>query len=137
MALILLVEDTELVRITLRKFLEKAGHDVQDCAGGDEASKLLAVRDFDLVVTDLWMQAGDGLDFIRRTRLGGARLPILAITGGDPRSPLANSADAARDVGATSILMKPVTKATLVSAVSQMLETASLQSPAKGEPIAL
>ncbi|KQT69069.1 MULTISPECIES: response regulator [unclassified Aureimonas] len=135
MALILLIEDTVLVRITLRKFLEKAGHEVVDCAGGIEGLRLFSGQRFDLVVTDLWMQAGDGLDFIRSARSADSGIPILAITGGDPRSPLSTSAEAARGVGASDVVMKPVTKAALVAAVSHLLANASTQSLAKGDCI--
>lgn len=137
MPIVLLIEDVALVRLTLRKFLEKAGHEVVECAGGDEAARVLKTRPFDIVVTDLWMQAGDGLDFIRHVRAGGGTLPILAITGGDPRSPMASSADAARNVGATAILIKPVTKASLTAAVAELLAVQPAPSPAEGNHLGL
>lgn len=122
MSAILLVEDSDLVRATLHKFLVREGHDVTDCASGDEATQLLKQGRFDLVVADLWMQGGDGLQFIRQARASGNAVPIIAITGGDPRSPIANSAKAAGEAGADRVLMKPFAKTTLTSLVGELLE---------------
>ena len=55
MARILLVEDVEIVRTALRRFLESAGHEVTECAGGDEANSIVGAMNFEVVVTDLWM----------------------------------------------------------------------------------
>ena len=85
MAAILLVEDVPTVRTVLRAFLESAGHEVTECAGGEEATRLMKHHSFQVVVTDLRMKDGDGLGFIRDQRSKGATIPIIAMTGGDPR----------------------------------------------------
>lgn len=84
MAAILLVEDVPTVRTVLRAFLEFAGHEVTECAGGEEATRLMKHHSFQVVVTDLRMKDGDGLGFIRDQRSKGATIPIIAMTGGDP-----------------------------------------------------
>ncbi len=118
MAAVLLIEDVAVVRTTLAKFLERGGHQVTACGGGEEAWRLLSHRTVDAVVTDLWMKDGDGIDFIHRLRASGRPTPVIAITGGDPRSPQATSQDAALRAGATRVLMKPVTKAVLLETLA-------------------
>src|ERR1700679_1618582 len=99
MAAVLLVEDVPVVRTTLLKFLERGGHVVSVCGGGDEAWSLIRKNRFHAVVTDLWMINGDGLEFIERVRTGRDATPIIAITGGDPRSTQSTSADVALRAG--------------------------------------
>ena len=77
MSTILLVEDTEDTRISLRRLLEIDGYDVQTAADG-EAGLLLATRIRpDIVVTDFMMPQMDGLSLVLRLRNN----PITADTG--------------------------------------------------------
>ena len=121
MPAVLLIEDVPLVRLSLVKFLERGGHAVTVCTGGDEAWSRMSGRRFDVIVTDLWMMDGDGPGFIRRLRSSGDRTPIIAITGGDPRSPQSTSIDLALSAGADRALLKPITKSTLLNAISESL----------------
>jgi CheY-like chemotaxis protein len=115
---VLLIEDVPIVRTTLRKFLERAGYAVSECEGGESAWTLMNQDKFDVVVTDIWMKDGDGIEFIHRLQTKGAKVPVIAITGGDPRSPQAASGEAAERAGASHVLMKPVTKAVLLETVA-------------------
>ena len=124
MAAILLVEDVEILRTVLSKFLKSAGHVVTECAGGDEARRTAAVKTFDLIVTDLWMRDGDGLAFIRSQATGGRSSPVIAMTGGDPSVTQSKSGEFARQAGATLILSKPVTKTEILNAVGMALVAA-------------
>ena len=121
MAAVLLVEDVPVVRMTLLKFLERGGHVVTVCGGGVEAWSCVNSNRFDAVVTDLWMMNGDGLELIRRMRAKGDLTPVIAITGGDPRSAQSTSVDVALRVGANQALSKPVTKAALLEAIRECI----------------
>lgn len=117
MAKILLVEDVDIVRTVLRSFLESAGHDVTECEGGNEAIRIVGATNFDVVVTDLWMKNGDGVEFIRVQSASGRSQPIIATTGGDPSVGESRSAEFARSAGATRVLIKPVTKTDILKAI--------------------
>jgi DNA-binding NtrC family response regulator len=117
MAKILLVEDVEIVRTVLRRFLESADHEVTECEGGDEATRIIGLRSFDVVVTDLWMKNGDGVEFILAQQAKDRARPILAITGGDPHVTGPKSVEAALRAGATRVLVKPVTKKDILESV--------------------
>ena len=121
MAAVLLVEDVPVVRMTLLKFLERGGHVVTVCSGGAEAWSRLDKNRFDVVVTDLWMMNGDGLELIRRMRTKGELTPVIAITGGDPRSSQSTSVDVALRIGANQALSKPVTKAELLETIRKCI----------------
>lgn len=120
MVAILLVDDVSVVRLTLRKILERGGHEVIECGGGAEALGRLKSTHVDVVITDLWMPEGDGLEFIRKLKAGGAAMPVIAITGGAPRAPTQFSIEQAISAGANKVLMKPVGKDELLGAVAEV-----------------
>jgi len=117
LASVLLVEDVPIVRMILSRFLASGGHGVTECNGGKEASRLIGENQFDVVVTDVFMKDGDGLTFIRDQRSNGVTIPIIAMTGGDPRAPQSESGNLALRAGADSVLIKPVTKSMILEAV--------------------
>jgi CheY-like chemotaxis protein len=121
MAAVLLVEDVATVRIVMRAFLESAGHSVTECAGGEEATQLMKNNPFEVVVTDVCMKDGDGLAFIRYQRSKGTKIPIIAVTGGDPRWPLSEAGNFAVRAGANRVLIKPVTKSEIIREIANAI----------------
>ena len=80
MASILLVDDEESPRATLALLLKQAGHDVVQVEGVLTAAEALTVAAFDLVITDLRMPEGDGLEVIRRTRATRPDAEVIVLT---------------------------------------------------------
>lgn len=78
---ILVVEDDTAVLRVMRLFLEDAGFVVQQAADFAEASALLRDREFDLLITDLDLPGGNGLDLVRRARTYRPRLSSILVTG--------------------------------------------------------
>lgn len=75
---VLVVEDDDDLRATLVETLEGLGARAQEASGGWAAWDRLQSEPFDVVLTDVRMPAGDGLELIRR--LGG-RPPVVVIIG--------------------------------------------------------
>jgi class 3 adenylate cyclase len=80
MATILLVDDEETLRATLALLLKQAGHDVVQADGAAAAAEPLSVTAFDLVITDLRMPEGDGLEMVRRTRAARPDAEVIVLT---------------------------------------------------------
>jgi len=55
MARILVVDDEEPARFTIRDILETAGHEVDEATNGNEAIESQSANPFDLIITDLLM----------------------------------------------------------------------------------
>jgi class 3 adenylate cyclase len=68
MATILLVDDEASARLTLGLLLRHRGHEVHEADGVVAATEALGGAAFDLIITDLWMPDGQGLDVLRVAR---------------------------------------------------------------------
>jgi two-component system response regulator HydG len=80
MADILIVDDEPAARMTLGILLRKRGHRVVQAEGTKAAAKTLAETAFDLVVTDLRMPDGDGLEVLRAARGHCPEAAVILLT---------------------------------------------------------
>jgi YesN/AraC family two-component response regulator len=117
-AKILLVDDDELVRLTLGKILERYGFDTTTAASVPEALKLISSETYDVLLSDLHMPgAGDGLTVVSAMRHSNPAAVTLLLSG----FPEMNAAAHAILLQADEILVKPVDVATLVDVIRQRL----------------
>src|SRR5919202_257301 len=80
-ARLLIVDDEESLRITTAAILEQEGYEVRTAASGDEAVALLEGSDYDLVLTDLHMEGGDGLSVLAELRKRAPLTIAVVLTG--------------------------------------------------------
>ena len=85
MADILLVEDKETLRRVLYLTLENAGYTVTEAADAKQALHQIAISRHRLVLTDLRMPNGSGLDVLRSARAADPDWPQLAQHGHERR----------------------------------------------------
>lgn len=78
---LLVVDDEENLRITTAAILEKDGYVVDTAASGDEAISLVQDFDYDLVLTDLHMENGDGLTVLSQIRRQSPLTISVVLTG--------------------------------------------------------
>lgn len=100
---ILIVDDEEPVRRSLRKALAQEGLVIEDAANGEEALHLLAQAPFDLVLTDIRMSKISGLDLLAEIRERWPDLVVILLTG---YASLESAIEALRQ-GAHDYLLKP------------------------------
>jgi two-component system alkaline phosphatase synthesis response regulator PhoP len=77
---ILLVEDEEALRMTLRDRLRSEGYVVDLAADGDLGLQKATHLPFDLVIVDIMLPRRSGLDVCREIRQAGLAIPILLLT---------------------------------------------------------
>lgn len=82
MAKVLIVDDADALRESLRFVLSRLGHSVRTAADGREALRLIKEEMPDLLVTDVFMPEKDGFEIIQEARRLSPSLPIIAMTGG-------------------------------------------------------
>lgn len=119
-ARILVIDDEELVRQTLRLGLESAGHEVAEARNGEDGLLALEKSPADLVITDIIMPEKEGIEMIVELRRRHPRTAILAISGGS-RTGNIDFLRMARKLGATASLSKPFTNRQLLEAVDSCL----------------
>ena len=78
MADILLVEDKETLRRVLYLTLENAGYTVTEAADAKQALHQIAISRHRLVLTDLRMPNGSGLDVLRSARAADPDVPVVS-----------------------------------------------------------
>ncbi len=100
---LLVVDDEESLRITTAAIFENEGYIVDTASSGDEAIELLNKKDYDLVLTDLHMEGGDGLSVLNSIRRQAPLTISVVLTG----FASVESAIAALQEGAYDYLVKP------------------------------
>jgi CheY-like chemotaxis protein len=111
MARILLIEDIEVARVTMRVALEALGYEVVEAADGAEGVALATATRFDAIVLDLLMPRMHGFEVIERLRkhFVTRATPIVVLTS----KSFANDRTKALEMGANAVLMKPCEPAEL------------------------
>ena len=120
MARILLIDDDDLVRQTVRGILERAGHKVTEATDGAEGLQQATAQRPDLILTDILMPNEDGIEFILKLRKADAKAKIIAMSGGGSVQPVQLLA-MARELGADDCLSKPFARAALLAKIESCL----------------
>ena len=120
MASIIVIDDNEAARGTMRRVLEKAGHQVLEASDGDAGLKLLAETGGRLVITDIFMPGQDGIVTLRRIKKEFPGVRVIAVSGGDATGRIDLRKDAEL-LGAARTLRKPFSPGELRRAVEETL----------------
>lgn len=121
MARILLIDDETDFRKTVRRMLERAGHEVDEAESGRAGLARLDEAKYDLVLTDIIMPDMEGLETIQHVKQRDPNLPVIAMSGGGRVSAMKPLA-VAKMLGATRLLDKPFARADLLENIEQTLE---------------
>jgi DNA-binding NarL/FixJ family response regulator/anti-anti-sigma regulatory factor len=120
LASILIVDDSLIMRRNLRTILERNGHViVAEATNGEDAIRLYALHQPDLVTMDITMPVLNGIEAVRRIITAHPKACIIVISAFDQRNMLFE----AMDNGAKQYMIKPITETKLIQAVSTALET--------------
>jgi two-component system, NtrC family, response regulator PilR len=100
---ILLVDDERSVREFLAIYLKRAGHKVETVADTTEARAAISRHEFDVLITDLRMPDGTGLDVLETSKRLHPETQVIVVTA----YATAETAIAAMKAGAYDYLLKP------------------------------
>lgn len=101
---ILIVDDEEAIRTSLRGILEDEGYSVVEAASGEAALAQIPHHDLSAVLLDIWMEGMDGLETLRRLKERDADLPVIIMSGHGT----IDTAVSATKMGAYDFLEKPL-----------------------------
>ena len=124
-ATILIVDDEDMIRESLRDILEDEHYTVHTAASASEARAQFQALQPDLILLDIWMPDADGISLLREwqqeKRLQG---PVVMMSG---HGTIETAVEATR-LGAYDFLEKPLSTAKLLLTIERALQTWNLQT---------
>jgi DNA-binding NtrC family response regulator len=122
MAIILVIDDDEAVRDSVRIVLTRANHKVIVAENADAGVRCYPSVRPDVVITDLLMPAKDGIEAVREIRRIDPKARIVAMSGGSESTELRFRA-LVEEFGAIESLLKPFRVAQLLAVIERVLNT--------------
>jgi two-component system cell cycle response regulator len=117
---VLVAEDDELIRLVVKRLLEREGFEVLPYADGGAALQGAIENPCALIVTDIRMPGMDGFEFLRRLRAlpEYSAVPVVVLTS------LGSEEDVVRgfQLGADDYVVKPFSSGELVARVRRLLK---------------
>lgn len=122
---VLILDDQDSMRSIVRHLLGQVGiTDILEAKDGSGAIKLLKTPNLkvpDVIISDLYMDGMDGLEFCNQLRrdkqLASNQIPILMLTG--EKDPFIH--DIIRQVGAADIAVKPISAVNLLQRIQDLI----------------
>ena len=122
-ARILVVDDERAIGIAIQRLLTARGHEVETARSVEEAIERLGRTSFHLVITDLGLGTGSGMDVLRWVREHAPETAVIMITAyGSERT-----AVEAMKLGAADYVPKPFDNDELELVVERVLEGVTLR----------
>jgi DNA-binding NtrC family response regulator len=120
-AKVLVVDDDTAMREMMALALRKEGYDVQSAKSADEAWRAVDESSFDLIVTDIYLGDGTGLELLEQCHASCPEARVILVTAHGT----VETAASARQLGVFDYLAKPFEVATLVERVHAALQRRS------------
>jgi len=117
-ARILVVDDEAPVRSMIGATLQRQGYEVLQAVSGSQAIEMLGLGPYDLVLTDIVMQDGNGLALLERIHADQPHLPVVMVSA---IHDISVAIDSMRR-GAYDYLLKPFEREHLVATVQRALD---------------
>ena len=129
---ILIVDDDENIRRTLRLILESEGYDVDEAASGKEAVEKSKKKIYNLALLDIVLPDMQGTQLLKELGETTPKMVKIMITG----YPNLENAVESLNYGADAYLIKPVNFEKLISVVEKKLEKQRMEEVLTIEKIA-
>jgi CheY-like chemotaxis protein len=120
---VLIVDDDPALRETLRRMIESVGYDVDCVADAHAAIAAVAHHVPDIIITDIYMPAGDGFELLNWLRNHGKNIPVIAMSGSSSSSVSGeyDQLSVAEHLGAVAVLDKPFRQSKLIETIDRVL----------------
>jgi UDP-3-O-[3-hydroxymyristoyl] N-acetylglucosamine deacetylase len=116
-ATVLVVDDEERIRSSLRGILSDEGFRVVDTGDASGVLDVIARENPEVVLLDVWMPELDGIELLRRIKRGNPRTHVIMISG---HANIQNAVAATR-LGAADFIEKPFSVSGLLASLEQVL----------------
>lgn len=120
MAKVLIIDDDEVIRMLLARFLTNDGHDVIVAEDGRKGVAALKTHEIDVIITDIYMPNQEGLATIMEVRKSFPTVKVVAMSGGGARLSM-DVLPVAAALGADRTLRKPFTPIEVSTVMADLL----------------
>lgn len=120
---ILVVDDEDLLRWSIKTKLEKWGYETIEAETASQGLKLFTEEAPDLVILDIKLPDGSGIDILRKIKEENPNAPVIIITA----NTTVDNAVAALRLGAFDFICKPINYDELQSSIRNGLEASHLR----------
>jgi len=120
---ILIIDDTETHASLVARVVRKQGNEAVVAQSAEEGLTKFEEQDFDLVITDIFMEGMGGIAGIKKIRALHSHVKIIAMSAGYSEMTAEEALKTAQEVGADVVLPKPFALAELRDVVSKLLES--------------
>lgn len=121
---ILIIDDEEVIHLSLSRILLKQGFQIDSAMTAWEAIEKLKQKSYDLLITDLMMPEMNGIDLLKELQKMEVNIPSIMITG----YPTIRTAVQALRLGATDYISKPFTRQEILAPVCRALRRDSFEA---------
>ncbi len=118
---VLIVDDDPGLRETLGRMVASVGYGVDCVADAHAAIESVNARRPDIIVTDIYMPAGDGFELLNWLRNHGIVIPVIAMSGSSSGTGEYDQLSVAQHLGAAAVLDKPFRQSKLVETIDRVL----------------
>ncbi len=119
---VLIIDDEESHASLVSRVFRKNGYEIAVVHSAEDGLAKFEGRDFDLVITDIFMEGIGGIAGIDRIRASRPDVMIIAMSAGYSKMSAKEALATAQKVGADAVLPKPFALADLMVTVSGLLE---------------
>ncbi|MBI5212478.1 MAG: sigma-54-dependent Fis family transcriptional regulator, partial [Nitrospirae bacterium] len=120
---ILIVEDEETLRTSLKRVLSKENYDVAGLGSAEDALEMLGKSAYDLVITDIILPGINGIELLRKIREKSHEQVVIVITA---YGSIETAVEAIR-AGAYDYVVKPIIHEEIKQIVKNALKQRALQ----------
>jgi two-component system, NtrC family, response regulator HydG len=115
---ILVMDDEESIRFSFHRFLAAEGHNVTTAKGYREALARMDETEFDLILADIFLGDGYGIDILQEVILRNLKTRVIIMTA----YPTEETIKASFSMQAIDYLTKPLKQAGLLNSVNMSLQ---------------
>jgi len=124
---ILIIDDEELIRETLRDILEHEGYQVEEASDGQMGINLIKKNSFDLILCDIKMPKVDGMEVLEKSMESAPDVPVIMISG---HGTVETAIEAAKK-GAFDFISKPPDLNRMLITIRNALDKSTLITEAR------
>mgnify|MGYP005811070349 CR=1 FL=1 len=118
---VLIIEDEEPLRRTVKKYLEKKSFAVDEAEDGKQALSMIHINSYDCILLDLNLPEIDGISLSKRLKDEGYDIPTIIVTA---RSQIYDKLEGF-DVGADDYITKPFNLSELTARIRAVVKRSS------------